>query len=79
MGSTEQYAFSGDWHVRCQRGDRDVTLDGDRVSVVDGHGKDCIEALVRDRFFGRAAVLEAFAAAIIGQPRSWFFPDGATI
>lgn len=78
-------SFSGDWHMQCQhgdviwacRGDRDVTLDGDRATVVDGHGENRVEALSRDQLFGRAAVLEAFAAAIAGKSRPWFFPDGS--
>ncbi|OWK21478.1 hypothetical protein AJ88_23920 [Mesorhizobium amorphae CCBAU 01583] len=59
------------------RGDRDVTLDGDRVMVVEGHGENRAEALVRDQLFGRAAVLQAFAEAIVSKSRPWFFPDGS--
>ncbi|MER9230009.1 Gfo/Idh/MocA family oxidoreductase [Mesorhizobium sp. M0664] len=74
--------FSGEWHVQCQhgdviwacRGDRDLTLDGDHLRIVKGTGEVHIEALTRDQLFGRAAVLEAFAAAIAGKRRPWFFP-----
>ncbi|MER8604887.1 Gfo/Idh/MocA family oxidoreductase [Mesorhizobium sp. M1233] len=77
--------FSGDWYMQCQRGevtwacrgDRDVTLDGDRVMVVEGHGENRAEALLRDQLFGRAAVLQAFAEAIVSKSRPWFFPDGS--
>lgn len=86
-GSWEAWAettFSGEWHMQCHhgdviwacRGDRDVTLDGDRVAVVDSPGGIRVEPLTCDRPFGRAAVLETFAVAIAKKQRPWFFPDG---
>ncbi|MER9174370.1 Gfo/Idh/MocA family oxidoreductase [Mesorhizobium sp. M0955] len=76
--------FSGEWHMQCQhgdviwacRGDRDLTLDGDSVAVVKDPGGMRLETLARDQLFGRAAVLETFAAAIAARGRPWFFPNG---
>lgn len=76
--------FSGEWHMQYQHGDviwacrsdRDVTLDGDRLAVVDGLGAMRAETLPRDQVFGRVAVLEAFATAISNGRQAWFFPSG---
>ncbi|RWO23567.1 MAG: Gfo/Idh/MocA family oxidoreductase [Mesorhizobium sp.] len=78
-------AFSGEWYMQCQhgdftwacRGDRDVTLDGDRVTVINDQETFRVEALAKDQRFGRAAVLETFAETVAGRKRPSFFPDGS--
>ncbi|WP_026615218.1 Gfo/Idh/MocA family protein [Ensifer aridi] len=77
--------FSGEWHMQCQdgsviwacRGDRDVTLDGDRLEIIRAKAGSQPEKLKRDHRFGRVGVLDAFASAISASQRVQFFPDGS--
>lgn len=84
-GRGAQTTFSGDWSMQCEmgtvdwacRGDRDATLDGDRVSIIAATGEARAETLPSPPLFGRAAVLDAFVSAAITGTTSPFFPHAS--
>jgi predicted dehydrogenase len=81
-GRGHQTTFSGEWTMQCEkadvfwacRGDRDVSLDGDRVCVAASPEEQHSQTLLRPQLFGRAAVLDAFAAAVETGRIGPFFP-----
>ncbi|MDK1493680.1 Gfo/Idh/MocA family oxidoreductase [Sinorhizobium sp. 7-81] len=74
--------FSGDWRMEfengcvdwCSRGDRDVSLNGERLQVRRGETSTEEELATRD-LFGRAAVLADFQAAVVSGQCEDFFPS----
>lgn len=84
-GRGDQTTFSGEWSMQCEkatvawacRGDRDVSLDGDRVHIVDADGASCFETLPKPKLFGRAAILDAFVTAGTTGSTGPYFPDAA--
>jgi len=83
-GRGDQTTFSGNWSMQCEkasiswacRGDRDISLNGDRLSVVDAAGVSRVEMLRKPRLFGRAAALNAFVIAATTGRTDPSFPDG---
>jgi len=81
-GRGHQTTFSGEWMMQCERadvswacrGDRDVSLDGDRVCVAVSPQEQHAQTLPRPKLFGRAAALDAFAAAVETGRIGPFFP-----
>jgi len=84
-GRGDQTTFSGDWSMQCERastrwacrGDRDVSLDGDRLTVVDAAGASHAEVLPKPRLFGRAAALDAFVTAANTGKTGPLFPSAS--
>jgi predicted dehydrogenase len=82
--SGDETPYSGEWRLEFEngdvlwtcRGDRDISLDADRL-VTHINGKITPQQLNRDQLFGRAGALKAFVDSIKGRSVDPYLPTAA--